>query len=189
MTQNLQQQPSPEPGVVGTRKIDVESIDLVELHFERPETKIPAEKLEGEGPVGVNFHFTAGRAAPNRIVVALTIDVQAPPVLTVRATARTALTVVTLDNSSPIETTELAEIASRMGPVAIYPYLREIVADVTRRSGLEPLTLPIYQIGTFFSLNPDELEWNDKAKALNKSKPNTWKQKTQSGAKSPKAKT
>lgn len=148
---------SPQAGVVGDRQIDVSNIEVISLHFDRLEGSDAPELVGKETPSDVTFHFQAARKK-NQVRVTLTVEVAAKPIASIKASARTTLTVKTINGSSEVGQEELAEIAARMGPVAIYPYLREVVADTTRRAGLEPLTLPIYQIGTFFQAASEDLE-------------------------------
>jgi hypothetical protein len=61
------------------------------------------------------------------------------------------------DGSSEAENpdTALRQIAARLAPVAIYPFLREGLASVATRAGIRDLILPIQNVGALFS--PDEI--------------------------------
>lgn len=45
---------------------------------------------------------------------------------------------------------ELAEASRRIGPVVLYPYVRETVTELFRRAGLAPLVLPVMNVGSIF---------------------------------------
>lgn len=77
---------------------------------------------------------------------------------------------------------ELALIAGALGPVVVFPYTRELVADLTRRAGRTPTTLPVLNMGRAFKVDPESLRWNPDAqkatpakRGKTASKPNTSK--------------
>lgn len=189
MSENSAEQPDLRAGQVGNRLIDPGNVELVSLHFDRLfGAKAGRDADDGDPDANITFELRTGRAAPDAVFVVLSVNVQAEPVATIKMEARTKLTVTTVDESKPVTTEELAQIAARMGPVVIYPYLRELVADVTRRAGLEPLTLPIYQIGSFFEVDPKSLELPKQAKSTKKSSKKPAKAPGKSTSKKPKAK-
>lgn len=152
------QQPESGPGEVGPVRINPGNVELTSLQFERQRGggaggEAEAESAEAE----VSFEFKARRIAADAVLVGLAVDVKAPNVAAVSAAAQTVLTVSVTEGADVNLETELAQIAARIGPVVIYPYLREVVADATRRAGLEPLTLPVYQVGNFFKVKPEDL--------------------------------
>ncbi len=146
---------SADPGRVGAWKIDPGTVELIDLSFKRLDIVLDKKDV---GEAGVAFDFNALRPAPDQVAVMLSLEVVEPDVAVIQVQAGTILT-VTFPEIPPENTEEaLADMAAQIGPVVIYPYLRELVADLTRRAGFKALTLPIYQIGSYFSIDPVTLK-------------------------------
>lgn len=156
---------NPEPGKVGGWRIDPGEVQLIELTLRRLD--IPPES-EANAEREVNFELTAIRATIDKIGVVLGLKVLEPGLADITVRAGTILT-VTLPDETQDREQQLADIAAQMGPIIIYPYLRELVADLTRRTGTRALTLPIYQIGTFFKLGPKDIKLLDRPQATEES--------------------
>lgn len=166
--------PEAEQGRVGNIHIDPGTVEIVKLHFDDlrgRSAQAPAAEMgtpdSSEEPT-LRFDFSAGRIAEDAIVVALQLLIEAPETASLIVAAKTRITVTIPEDAALDVDDELAKIASQMGPVIIYPYLREVIADVTRRAGMSPLTLPIYQIGTFFKVDPKSLALPASPKQKNK---------------------
>lgn len=160
---NTSQPPEAEQGRVGNIHIDPGVVEIVKLHFDdlrgRTAQARTAEQGTPDSPAEptLRFDYSTGRVAKDAIVAALQLVIEAPETASLTVAAKTRITVTISEDAALDVDVELAKIASQMGPVIIYPYLREVIADVTRRAGMPPLTLPIYQIGTFFKIDPKSL--------------------------------
>lgn len=153
----------PEPGTVGDWKIDPGTVELIDVTFTRRDFTGEPER-DATTAIDVNFEFNAVRATLNKVGVVLTVKIHEPALANIEIQAGTVLTFKFPEDSAEDIDRQLADIAAQMGPVIIYPYIRELVADLTRRAGLKTLTLPIYQIGTFFKIEPKDLERPDEPK-------------------------
>lgn len=158
----------PTAGQVGGWSIDPGNVELIDLNFNRLDfTKDASE--DDSNPVDVQFEFSAVRVSEGKVAVALEVKVRAPATIEISVLAGTVLTVEHPDEPANVIDAELAKIAAQVGPVIIYPYARELVADLTRRSGKGTLTLPIYQVGSLFEVNPEEIRLPDAPKEPSKS--------------------
>lgn len=153
----------PGPGEVSGWSIDPGNVELVGLEFQRLDLPAPAASAPDD-PVNVEFEFSAARAGPNHLAVALKVSVHATGVLQVAAQAATVLTVEHPEEPQETVDAEYAQIAAQIGPVIIYPYIRELIADLSRRTGKPPLTLPIYQIGSLFEVDPEQIRLREEPK-------------------------
>lgn len=124
-------------------------VQIVEVSFRRH----PASKSKKAAkPADVNFALGVLRSGPMSIGVRLSAEFDNPGEAALKVTALTELTLEAEDLTESEADQQLAAIASQLGPVVLYPYIREYVADLTRRSGIKPVTLPILQIGRMFNL-------------------------------------
>ena len=71
---------------------------------------------------------------------------------------RVVLTVEPVGNSGPdIDSdTTLKEVSARLGPVILYPYVRETLSSLSVKAGRKPLVLPVINAGMAF--DPGEVE-------------------------------
>lgn len=174
------------PGQVGNWSIDPGTVELMGLEFMRLD--LQADNVGSpEDPVGIEMQFSTARASSNQVAVALEVRAQAPTTVEVAVKAGTILTIDHADEPPSELDEEFAKIAAQMGPVILYPYIRELIADLTRRSGKGTITLPIYQVGTLFQVNPDEIRWVDDRQPTEGG--GKQKAKKRSEARKPKAKT
>lgn len=157
--------PEVRPGAVGSVTIHPGDVNLVKLEFARAEATTNTSAAQ-EIDWKVRFDFAVRRASENTIVVRLAVLIDAPGLAKANVMAQTEIAVTPVEGSQVHLEREMAGVAAQIGPVVIYPYLREIVADVTRRAGLSPITLPIYQIGTFFKVEPKDVELVHRARTL-----------------------
>lgn len=147
----------PEAGKVGAAQIDPGTVELINLNFNRLQgDDVPSANINDKADI--TFELLVRRKSRAEVTVILGIKVVASNLATIDVKAGTHITVEFADEEDLDVERELANIAGQVGPMIIYPYLREAVADVTRRAGLAPLTLPIYQIGTFFKVDPADLQ-------------------------------
>lgn len=66
---------------------------------------------------------------------------------------------------------KLSEVAVRVGPVVVYPYLRETLSTLSTRAGMAPIVLPVMNVGAVF--DPADLGSEDGAAApVSAKKPN-----------------
>lgn len=106
------------------------------------------------------FHLTLGvsRLAAGRIVVDLTLKSEDSGMLEFEIGYRLAIEVVPdQDQKESFEYDRvLRDIAARIGPVVLYPYLRETLSSFSLKAGLTPLVLPVMNVGTLF--DPETIE-------------------------------
>ena len=139
---------------VGPVRILPGPVEVVHLKFDRVERNAET-KLTDE--IQVTFGVGARRLDRDEVVVQLEVAVEKAGEATIAVTARSLLRIEVLQEAPLDLDVELARIASQVGPVVIYPYLREVVADLSRRGGITPITLPVYQIGKMFTFDPENL--------------------------------
>lgn len=146
----------PTPGEVQGWSIDPGTVELVGLKFNRIDLLEGVSEAPDE-PVNIDFEFSANRVGSNHLAVVLEVKVYAPGTLEVNVQAGTVLTVEHPEEPAEVVDEEYAKIAAQIGPVILYPYVRELIADLSRRTGKGTLTLPIYQVGTIFEVRPEEV--------------------------------
>lgn len=158
----------PAPANSASPTVLPSAVEIIETTFKRGRTPTDTDADER---VNVQFDFAVKRLGPNAVGVRLTARTSAATGLSLEVTAQTALNLVVPRGEELDVDAHLAQIAGQLGPVVIYPYLREFIADVTRRAGLEPLTLPIVQVGRLFTVEPDEIQLKPEGKPPKKAAP------------------
>lgn len=179
---NTSQPPDIRAGEVGNVTIYPGDVHLVKLEFARSSEARAGEANDTEVPGKVRLDYGVRRTSSNAVMVRLGVHVDATTLAKISVTAQCEITVNPIEDAEVHLEDAMARIAAQIGPVVIYPYLREIVADVTRRAGLPTVTLPIYQIGTFFKVEPKDIELVSGNKALEEPADTSIKQPRKKGA-------
>lgn len=141
---------------VGSFRILPGPVEIVRLEFKHIESGAD-EKPAGE--IEVTFGTGAARVSQNEIVVQLEATVHKAREAHVVGAARCRLRIELTEGVKVDYDAEVARIAGQVAPVVIFPYLREVIADISRRGGLAPITLPVYQIGRMFTFDRESLVW------------------------------
>lgn len=140
---------------VGDVTIAPGPVEIFSASFTRADQPTSSEPYTT--PIDVRFDLAADRRDETTVVVQLQVQVENPTVMTAEVTARCAIQVQPVEGVEVDVDAEMAKVAGSVGPVVIYPYVRELIADMSRRGGLTPLTLPVYQMGRFFTFEPQDL--------------------------------
>lgn len=140
---------------LGRVKIFPRAVQVWRAEFRRLEA-------EGKGSYRSDANFTIGvkRVSETVIHVELTALSVDDPQAEFAVTARVEIEVQTELEGRELDK-ELAAIASRVGPVIVFPYIRELIADLSRRSGIVPITLPVINIGAMFDVPVEALKLQD----------------------------
>lgn len=141
---------------VGSVTITPGPVEISAVSFARAD-----QPTSSPGPdtasIDVRFDLAAVRQGATTVVVQLQVHVESPTVMTAEVVANCAIQVEPVAGADVDLDVEIAKVAGSVGPVVIYPYARELIADMTRRAGLTPLTLPVYQMGRFFTFEPKDM--------------------------------
>lgn len=154
-------QPTPD---IGRLRIFPGPVELLHLIYRRPEA-IDEDPVTAKAP---EFTFDATRVGPNEVGVLLGVDIVDPDSGQASVYAVCSIKVEVAEGEEVDLDSELAKIATQIGPVVIFPYLRETIADASRRAGLPPITLPVYQVGRMFKVKPENMKIEQKVKELPK---------------------
>lgn len=144
------------PTLEGPISISPQSVEIDEITFKLKEPDGSNAMADTDE---VSFSMGAHRASATELAVRLQVAVNLRTGTQIQVAARSVLRTKVAEGAAVDLDVEMARIAGQMGPVVLYPYLRELVADITRRAGLKPTTLPIYQVGRMFTFEPDDLRF------------------------------
>lgn len=117
---------------------------LVALEFAFTGEALPEE------PLNVEFGLSLHRFGALELGVEFSVEIKEVPDLTARVAFRMIFSLV--EGSPEASNPELALrlVAARMAPVAMYPFMREALASVSQKALLEPLLLPVRNIGAMW---------------------------------------
>lgn len=117
---------------------------LVALEFSFTGDALPDEPLNVE--FGLNLH----RFGALELGVEFSVEIKDVPDLAARVAFRMIYSLV--EGSPEASDPDLAFrlVAARMAPVAMYPFMREALVSVSQKALLEPLLLPVRNIGALW---------------------------------------
>lgn len=135
-----------KPLDLGGFQLQVSSPEIWRLNFERH------DEFEGGTDAKFRLDLLVYRPAEDRVLVELVAESDEASTATFNVSYRTTLTV----QPEPGKAGELdydevlKNIASQIGPVVVYPYIRETISSVSAKSGLKPIVLPVMNVGAMF---------------------------------------
>lgn len=110
----------------------------------RPYKAVPV--LPDELAVDMSVSFARGSLRELTVALGVTVPLNTPYVVE----AMYAAAFVLSDDIAEADVEEhWKQTATRLAPLVLYPFLREVVSDLTRRSKAEPITLPILSFRAF----------------------------------------
>lgn len=125
--------------------VQLESLYLETMNFSRLGTP------SGEAPESeIQFQLGVKWPSPRRIAVRVQMTVRAPDVL-----SSTIAYVVTLAKTEPEDQAFWRQVAARLAPIILLPYIREVFSSAALRAGFSEAFLPIINIGSAF--DPDKI--------------------------------
>lgn len=126
-------------------KANVHNVYLLHARFlEGVQPSEPIPPLPQELEIGLNLAFARRSVRELTIALGVTVPMTRPYSVEVMYAGDFALS-----DSVPDEEVEAhwRQTAATLAPIVLYPYIRELVADLTRRSQAEDLTLPVLAFG------------------------------------------
>ena len=137
------------------RNVKLNSIEYFELTARRQMDLSPLE----EGRVDVEPNYTLGtQVAESGERFLLRLKVEFKSEVGHFAAEAGAEYSVTSSDSIELSETLLVEFANEVGIMALLPYLRQAIADLTQRVFGLPLLMPVLQRGELTFGKPDELD-------------------------------
>lgn len=144
-------------GLLGNLEVLPGAVELVSLAFSRA----PQQKSDG-GETQSRFGLIAERVGPLAVRIEMQNDTHLFDGGSVSVAMETVLTIAPTKEAPHFDVdAELAKIAGALGPLVIFPYIREQIADLTRRSGRDPVTLPVLNMGGAFAIEAEALRWEE----------------------------
>lgn len=107
-----------------------------------------------EGSVKINLRLY--RLSRERLGVELSAQVEDIPSLHVNATYRAMFELEQPPESDREVENAVRNIGVQLGPRVLYPFVREVISDVTLRAGLSPFILPIVNLDEL--LKPEAIQ-------------------------------
>ncbi len=150
-----------DPRDLGGFHLQVGPVELVKLQFERRDGNGEEDPSVGDVFGDINFTMRAWRASENTLGLELTAEAAEQATHAFHITGRTVLQVSVIDPvNSPVDLDHVFPgVGGQIGPVIIYPYIREAVADLSRRAGITPITLPVLNMGSMFEIPAETVAW------------------------------
>jgi preprotein translocase subunit SecB len=142
-----------QPGGLPEFRVTVENVYLVHARFLDTVGPDPAEASPlGETPFSLSFAFGRTRADRLTIAIGVTLQVERPYHVEVMYGAD-----FVLNPDVPESEREATwrKAAATLAPVVLYPFIREMIHNLTSRSQAEELVLPVLWFG---SVSPEEIE-------------------------------
>lgn len=154
--------PASDPTHIGDVKINVTAPELLRVVFERLAPgdleSDPADQQEVQFRLG----FEATRIADDAVSVELSAESREGMAVKFEVAFKATLSVVPSQEGSSLDmAAKLSEVAVRVGPVVVYPYLRETLSTLSTRAGMAPIVLPVMNVGAVF--DPPDLGSEDGA--------------------------
>lgn len=131
----------PERIRLASFRASTEDIFLVHARFldragpSREVAPLPAE-------VGMALNLAFHRHSLRRMVIALGVTIPLDHPYSIEVMYAGDFVMADDVGASDVED-EWRRTAAQLAPIVLYPYLRELISDLTRRSQAEPLTLPV----------------------------------------------
>jgi preprotein translocase subunit SecB len=111
-----------------------------------------ADQVEGEAEYEYRLDLSVNRSGRNRVVVELTAESHDSNAVEFRVTCRLGMEVHPVEEADQDfdYDTVLRDVSVRIGPVVAYPYIRELISNLSQRSGIDPVVLPVMNMGAVF---------------------------------------
>ncbi len=147
-----------DPIDLGDFRLMISDPELLRITFERNlESEVQSNQGEPADTSDVEFRlgFGAARTGDNAVTIELSVTTADGSPISFDITYRLTLTVEPIADDKPIGLEKvLPEVAARVGPVVMYPYIRETLASLSAKAGRKPFVLPVMNVGAIFEV-PD----------------------------------
>lgn len=164
--------PTSDPTHVGDVKINVTAPELLRVMFERPAPGDAESDPADQQEVQFRLGFGAARIADDAVSIELSAESREGMAVKFEVAFRTTLSILPTQEGSSLDwAATLSEVAVRVGPVVVFPYLRETLSALSTRAGMAPIVLPVMNVGAVF--DPPDFGNGDSAEAsVSAKKPN-----------------
>lgn len=127
--------------------------ELWRLEFKRKQVK--EQDIEVGDEVPLLTGLSIARLATDEIGVELSLSIQELPQFAIEVSYRSRFQVQSTEQVDDLAGM-LKTIAARIAPATLYPFVRETVASVLARAGVDAPLLPVLNFAKMF--DPDEIE-------------------------------
>ncbi len=108
-------------------------------------------------PTSTEYELSIHRFAHLTAGVEFSASIVDVPELRLSATYRMVFTLAPESPEAQQPETAFQQIAARLAPLAMYPFLRETLASAAMKAGLPPIILPIQNVGALFKADDIEV--------------------------------
>lgn len=112
--------------------------------------------LELDVDANLELHLRVQRPKVDTVAVELVVESGESDGADFSISCRVAITVEPTSDDELDHDAVLRGVAARIGPVVVYPYIREFLSTLSQRSGMQPIVLPVMNIGLMF--DPESVE-------------------------------
>ena len=132
--------------------VELAGLVLLQLHFEKLARDTSADTSPSSP---LNLTLAVAEVSASRAVIDVTFALRVEKAFDVTVAHRVVFR-LPADRPQPDNIEDhWRQVAARLAPVVVYPYVREVVSSVTAKAGMAAATLPVLNVGA--ALDPATL--------------------------------